>query len=145
MNDIDFCSVSFRNLLPINVNRQNDHLGIYRASLFQIFEEKQYFDTLKRDKLLPDLEGGSHFYNGLYIERLLVRCLVVKEKLDFLQPGKKWLEISRRVGQTILKVKGRETGRGTESFSHCYLHGRIALDINDTFEKIFVRAIRKKL
>lgn len=120
------------------MNRQNDHLGIYRASLFQIFEEKQYFDTLKRDKLLPDLEGGSHFNNGLYIERLLVRCLVVKKKLDFLQPGKKWLESSGRPDESEREEIEGPVLRG-------YLHGRIALDVNDTFEKIFVRAIRKKL
>ena len=141
MNDIDF---SVSSLLPINVNRQNDHLGFYRASLFQIFEEKQYFDTLKRDKLLPDLEGGSHFYNWLYIERLLVRCLVVKKKLDFLQPGKKWLELSSGRPDEH-KSEREENKREQKEFLHSYLHGCIALDINDTFEKIFVRAIRKKL
>ena len=70
------------------MNGQNELDGLYRGALFQILEEKQYFDTLERDKLLPDLKWGLSSDDWLNFEhRLLVSCLVVEEKLNSLQPN----------------------------------------------------------
>ena len=83
----DFLVCDFTLVLPINVNGQNELDGLYRCALFQILEEKQYFDTLERDKLLPDLKWGLSSDDWLNFERLLVSCLVVEEKLNSLQPN----------------------------------------------------------
>lgn len=79
--------------LPINVYGQNKLLGLdWMCALFQTLEEKQNFDTLERDKLLPDLKRGVRSHTrGLQVKarRLPVSCLVVEEKLDALQPREK--------------------------------------------------------
>ena len=81
-------------ILPINMNGQNDLLGLdpIVSALFQTFEEKQNFDTLERDELLTNLKRGVRFHTRRFqvkTRRLPVSCLVVEKKLDALQP-KKW-------------------------------------------------------
>ena len=72
--------------LPIDVNGQNKLDWVNMVAL-DTLEEKQNFDLLEGDKLLSDLKRSTSAHNWLVTkQQLLVRCLVIEEKLNTLQP-----------------------------------------------------------